>query len=437
MMRYAVSFGTVVSLVAGRTSYRLVYTATTVLLLPVWGAASYNAFAAAMASSAWLLALVVTGPEKLALKLVPRSPRTGPLLVGALLAVLWWLPLPLVAAFAVAVAVGAGAPAVYLGAMSMQLSIGCTMLLVGLHRAYGRTRPDMLTFGTMSVVQLGMFGAAAAGWVRPVGFLAAVTAAQLCLNAVLAATLGRPSLAVARRPGYLRRLLVSAVLMSGTEMYGFLATGVLFVVLGASAAADQVGPLYALVITYSAGTGLVIFLLRVFAPRMSLAYAGRGGSAGRRAAARLARWIAVGTGAWLLIVVVLVAAASLAPEAPLLSELARRGMAVQAPVAPEAAFPLWVVLLASRAPMAAVALLAAYRFENTDATAPRVTAAAALLALIGVTASGVVAVPLLGGVGLLAATAVGELVYAAVVASRPVPGRAAPTTPAPRRPVTV
>src|SRR5688500_13673528 len=102
--RYSIGAGTLASLLAGRSGYRLIQLAATVVLLPIWGAAGYATFATAIASFSWVTALVLTGPEKVALKIVPRAPRTGALVSGALLAGAWVLPLPLVLAFATALA---------------------------------------------------------------------------------------------------------------------------------------------------------------------------------------------------------------------------------------------------------------------------------------------------------------------------------------------
>jgi hypothetical protein len=402
LSRYSFSLATLLSLVAGRASYRLIQAATTVLLLPVWGSEVYGTFAAAMASFAWLMALVFTGPEKLVLKLLPRSPRTGPMVTGGLLAMVWWLPLPPVVAFGLVYAgYGAGAPTVYVGVAAMQLSIGCTLLLIGLHRAYGRPRPDVATFATMSAVQVTLLAAAAAGRIGPVGFVAGVIGTQLAMNALLAASLGRPTLLLRRRPRFLGRLAWSALLLGGTDLYLYLSTAVLFTFLAASSWSDQVGPLYVAVIVWSAGVNLLIYVLRIFAPRTSLLLAGRSGPAGRRDAARLAGRTAAVNAAWLVLVVAAIAVLAAIGEAAVFGAVA-----------------LWVVLLVSRAPAVAGILWAAYRLENTDATAPRVAALAAVVGLATVTVVGLVAVPVLGAVGVVIAYGAGELGFVATLAAR-------------------
>lgn len=399
--RYRIRYRTLASLLAGRASYRLIMLATTVLLLPVWGDQRYGTYAAAMAAFTWLTTLVFTGPEKTVLKLLPRSPRTGPALIAGLAAVLWWLPLPVAAAFVLVSTVDGGAAAVYVGVAAMQLSIGCTMLLVGLHRAVGRPRADMVAFLTMSAAQLVLLSGAAAGHLLPVGYVGAVTAVQLVVNVALTIRLGRPSLHIRHRPRFLWRLGVTAVLLSGTDLFLFLSTAALFLILEASRHADQVGRLYVATLVLSVAVNLLLYLLRVFAPRTSLRLAGRAGAAGRSHAARLAGVVVAAHGVWLAAV----AAAVTFTGITSVTEAATQML-------------VWFGLLVTGAPAFALLLWAAYLLENTDATAPRVVASAAVVGLATVVVTGAVTIPMLGGVGLIIATIAGETGYAVVLAVR-------------------
>lgn len=397
--RYAIGPATLASLLAGRASYRLVLLATTVLLLPIWGEQRYGTYAAALASLSWLSVLVFTGPEKTVLKLLPRSPRTGPAITGALLAVLWWLPLPLAVGFALAATAG-GAAAIYLGVAAMQLGIGCTMLLVGLHRAAGRPRADALSFLVMSAAQLALLAAAAAG-LGPVGYLGAVVGTQLAVNLALTVALGRPSLRIRHRPRFLARLAWTAVLLGAADLYAFAATAVLFVILAASQHAGELGRLYVVVLVWSAAVTLLLYVFRVFAPRTSLRFAGRASATGRARAARLAWQVCAFNAGWL------VAAWWLLLFTDVIAAGSAGGQVL-----------VWVILLATRAPAVAAMLLANYLLENTDATAPRVAAAAAVTGLVVTGGVGLAVVPDLGGVGVIVAFAVGELGYALALAIR-------------------
>jgi hypothetical protein len=414
--RYAVGLGTLASLVAGRASYRSVLLVTTVLLLVVWGEERYGVYAAAMGSLSWLMVLVLTGPEKTMLKLRPRVPRIGAALNDALVAVVWWSPLPLAAAFVVVLWWrGSGDPApVYLGVATMQFSIGCTILLVGLHRAAGRPRTDSVTFLVMSAVQLLLLGAAVAGGLGPVGYVASIVAVQLCVNLALSASLGHPSLRIRHRPRLLRRLGVTVLLLSGSDLFVYLTTAVLFTILAASRHSGQVARLYAVMVVWSAAVALLIYLLRVYTPRTSLRLTGRAGRAGRTRVARLARWLVAADVVWLGALAGTLAVTDLA------------GL-----TSPTGRMLLWAGLLASRAPLLATLLWLTFRLENTDATAPRVVALAAAMGLAGAALAGLVAVHTLGGVGMIAAGAAGELAYALVLATRGDPRPAlAPARPA-------
>ncbi|HEX6869996.1 MAG TPA: hypothetical protein VF163_02770 [Micromonosporaceae bacterium] len=397
---YAVGLATLLSLLAGRGFYRLSQLAATVVLLPIWGA-TYGTYAAAVASSSWLIALVSTGPEKTALKLVPRARRTAGLITQALLAFASVLPVPLVVAFGALLAVHpSGAATVYIGAAAWQLATGCTLLLVGLHRAAGRVSVDARTFLIMSATQLVMLALAGVGGLQPVGYVAGLTAVQVGLNVVLVAALGRPSLRIRQRPGYLRRLAWTAALMGGGDVCLYLSNAVLFAMLAASTWVGQVGPLFVLEVIWFAAVNLLIYVLRVYAPRTSLRQAGRAGHQGRQRAARLGRVAVAGNAAWLVATV---------------------GVLVLAPA--PAALPtfgdvlLWTVLLLTRTPALITLIWAGYLLENTDAAATRITGVAALVGLATATVAGVPLVAQFGAVGLIASFAVADLAQALVLAT--------------------
>lgn len=400
---HTVGPSTLLALLAGRGTYRLIQVSTTVLLLPAWGTERYGVYATAVASFSWLTALVFTGPEKTVLKLLPRATRTGPLITEAFLLLLWWLPVPLVGAYAVALALDRhGAPAIYCGVAAMLLCTGCTLLLVGLHRAVGRPRADVGSFLVMSLTQLILLGAAFAGYLDPAGYLTAMIVTLLVLNVVLARRLGRPSLRIRQRRGYLGRIAWTAVLMSGADVCMYLSTAVLFAILAASSRASQVAEFFVVVIVWSVAVNLLVYVLRVYAPRTSLRLAGRAGPSGRQRATRLACAVAATNLLWLAVVTPVVAGAGLATTSP------QPG--------------LWILLLASRAPALAALIWTSYLLENTDARAPRVTGLAAVVGLATAALAGSVAIPAWGAVGVIMGFAAGELVQSLAIAAggRPV-----------------
>lgn len=397
--RYHIRPLTLLSLLAGRGTYRLVQLLTTVLLLMAWGEPRYQVYAAAMSSFSWLTALVFTGPEKTVLKLLPRAPRTGPMITEALLAVVWLMPIPLVVAFAVSLGLwGEAVATIYLGVAAMLLGSGCTMLLVGLHRALGRPWPDVGSFLVLSLLQVGLLAACLAGWLGPPGYITAVIVTQSVVNAVLAVQLGRPTLRIRHRAGYLRRIIWTVVLMSGGEVCVYLSSGVMFNLLAFSRWSWQLSQLFVVITVWSVAFNLLLYVLRVFAPRVSLRLAGRASRSGRQRAARVASGVVVADVAWLA--------------------LAGWGLSQfdLAAVTAKAGFVFWAALMVSRAPAMMILAWAGYLLENTDARAPRITGLAAAVNL-GITALvGMVAVPAWGGVGIVVGLAVAELGQAVVLA---------------------
>lgn len=400
--RHAVGLGTLASLLASRAVSRLVYLATTVLLLPAWGEQRYGFYAAAMATLGWVVAPVVLGPEKAVLKVVPRAPRTGPMVSDALLIAAWALPAPFVAWFVLMLLVDVTGPAVvYAGVAAMLVSLGCVQLVAALHRVAGRPRYDALAFLALAMVQLGLLGVAMAGHLAPAGYLACMTGGHLAVNLVLTLRLPRPSASILRRPRFLGRLGWTAVLLAGTDLYLHGVTAPLFALLAASTYAGQVGVFYILTTLWSTLLTTLLYVFRVYAPMVSVGLVGRAGPAGRDRAARLARRVTVYNAAWLVLagsVVVLAGLTDLPSETHQLL--------------------VWVGLLATRAPAVVGMLWAGYVLENTDATAPRVVGLAATVGLAAAALAGIAAVPAQGAVGLIIAAAVGDLAFALTIALR-------------------
>jgi hypothetical protein len=395
---------TLASLLAGRGAYRLAQLVAMVALLPLWGAERYAVYAGAVVMFSWVAALLVAGPEKTVLKLLPRAPRTGPLILRAAAALLWVLPLPALLAFGVAAAVAPGGQvAVYLGVAAMSTMTGVLLLLVGLHRAVGAPRHDSRTFFTLTVVQAALLGLVVLG-LGPLGYVACLVGTQVALCVRLLARLGRPSLEIRRRPGFVRRIWCTVALMGGPEVCLYLCTGVLVALLAASVFRDQVGPLVAVDVVWSAGINFLLYALRVYTPWASVRLLGPGGAAGRQAARRITGWVIPADVAY---VAAAGAAGALLAGTELL-DASRGGHAVV----------VWAVLFAARTPMLVATIFAGYLVENSDASSTRITGLAAAAGLAAATGAGLVAVPLAGGVGLLIALAVAEVVQAGTLRIR-------------------
>ncbi|GAA0911330.1 hypothetical protein [Virgisporangium aurantiacum] len=396
---------TFAALIFGRGAYRLAALVSTVALLPLWGADRYGTYAGAVAIFSWIIALLVAGPEKTVLKLLPRAPRTGPLIIHAAGALLWVLPVPALAAFATAAALAPHGPvAVYLGVAAMSTTTGVLLLLVGLHRAVGRPWYDARAFLLLTVAQVGLLGLAALG-LGPLGYVAGMVAVQTALCVVLLTRLGRPSLAIRARPAFVRRIWCTVVLMGSPDVCLYLSTGVLVALLSASSFHDQVGPFVAVDIVWSAGVNFLIYALRVYTPWVSVRLIGARGAAARHAARRIAAWVIAGDLAYVAAGVTLLAATDVFD-------------ATGNPVI------VWGVLFAAQTPMLVALILAGYLVENSDAPSTRITALATAMGLLAATAAGLVAVPLAGGVGVLIAFATAGIVQAATLRiklTRPAP----------------
>jgi hypothetical protein len=389
---------TLATLIVGRGAYRLTSLVSMVALLPLWGTARYATYAGAVAMFSWIVALLVAGPEKTVLKLLPRAPRTGPLIIHAAGALLWVLPVPALVAFAVAAVVAPDGPvAVYLGVASMVTVTGVLLLLIGLHRALGRPWYDARAFLSLTVVQVGLLGLAAFG-LGPLGYVACMVAAQAAVCVVMLVRLGRPSLAIRARPGFVRRIWWTVVLMGSPDVCLYLTTGVLVALLSASSFHDQVGPFVAVDFVWSAGVNFLLYALRVYTPWVSVRLVGARGAAGRHVARRVASWVVAGDLAFIAVVGTALAATDVFDAA--------RG---------DRAVVVWGVLLAAQTPMLVALILAGYIVENSDAPSTRITALATAAGLVAATVVGVVAVPLAGGVGVLVAFAAAGTVQAATL----------------------
>jgi hypothetical protein len=249
-------------------------------------------------------------------------------------------------------------------------------------------------------VQIGLLGLAVLG-LSPLGYVGCLVFVQAGLCVVLLVRLGRPSLGIRARPVFVRRILWTVVLMGSPDVCLYLCTSVLVVVLSASAFRYQVGPLVAVEIVWSAGVNFLLYALRVYAPHTSVRLLGAAGAGGRRAARRIALWVTVGDLVYLAVLAALLGTTDLLA-------VSRSGNALL----------VWVALFAGRLPMLVAVIAAGYLVENSDAPATRVTGGAAAASLAAAAASGLVLVPLFGGVGMLAALGFAEAVQAAAIWGR-------------------
>ncbi|MEV0400962.1 hypothetical protein [Actinoallomurus sp. NPDC050550] len=396
---------TVASLIAGRSAYRVALYAAGILLLAAWGSARFAPYAAALGTTSWLTTVVQMGPEKAALKLLPRARRTHGDLVAALRAFALLAPILLVGAAAVAVvAAPQSRVALYALAAAQATALGSVLLGVALHRALGRPRSDTLTFLLLALGTVVLIGLAYAPGIPPVAYLTG----QLVLTlAALGLLLRRPAPKRRPRPGVRRLLTATSVLMGTPEVLMNAGTSVLYVELTAGTHAGQSSELYLVLQGWAVIIAFVYFLQRLLQPRLSARLAIDGAADGRARIARLARpVVALGAG-WLV-----AATALLAAFPTSVTDLPPIRLTV-----------LLAVLIVTRIPAYLLMSQVTFVLENTDAAGLRTSARGAVFSMLTVAGVGAVATPLLGAAGAVYALGVKELVLALNVAYRPRPKR--------------
>ncbi|MFI9509735.1 hypothetical protein [Nocardia sp. NPDC052566] len=326
--------GTVLSLLAGRGTFRIAYHATALALLAIWGTERFAVYAGAVGATAWL-ALLSSGPEKTVLKLVPRLPRlAGAVVRTALLTAS--VPVLLAAAGTAAMA---GSPAViYPLAALWSAGLGLLGVAVAVHRATGRPLRDSQGFLLLAVLLPAAATAVASSGFSPVG---AVLAAAV--STLVVAALSMRGITVAAAPRTPTAAIVRSELLLGLyEPLGAAGVGVLYVALAVSGRRDGSATLYlALLVSSVIGAG-TLYLLRVYQPASSVRLRGAGARTGRALTRRLLLAVSIAglTGCAI--------AAALFRNGPAVSGIA-----------------VLVLLLAFEIPLHAAVSLALFVMENT------------------------------------------------------------------------
>lgn len=385
-------------LIAARATFRLVLYGANVALLAGWGAGEYGRYAAASGVLAWVMIVAQAGPEKAALKLLPRGGDGRPAMLAALRALIRLAPLALLvpAMLAVASQPGGGA-ALYGAAAAQSVALGLNMAAVAVQRALGRTGRDLANFGLLSVVWVALTALTIALDVAPASYLLCLCLATM---AVTELTMRGTPIAPrrARRARVPRDLAETAAMMSVSDVAGMAALSVAFVVLPLSGHADQSGALYLALAGWGLALGLIVYVARVYQPRLSVWLAGAGSVSGRRQARLLARWALRLNLAWLAVAGVVIVAADM------------RGLTTGA-----SAVAALSALILSRGAIWGVMFASVSLLENADRDALRVVAKGAAIGLAVVVAVSVVVIPAFGAAGAIWAMATDELALAIVV----------------------
>ena len=385
-----------VSMIAGRTVLRLLAYASGVIFAAVWSGPDFARYAAALGTAVWLTPLIQTGPEKTALKLIPRSVRTRGQIIGLLRTVVLVVPVPLLAATALAVALApTGTATLYLAAAAYQIALGCNLLAIALYRAIGQTGRDVADYAVLSAGSAVLIAVVTGAHLPPIGYLCGLLVLTHGLTIGLARGLPRRP----TRRGIRRIMLRTAVLMGSSEVLSNAATSVLYVELVLTGQGGQSGSLYLASLGWSALINVAYFVQRIFQPVLSARLARVSGPAAWAMPVRLARWVAWLSVAWLVVV--------------------PAGLAIGAAHG-VSRWPLLVIaaLMLSRVPFYLATAYAVYVLENTDADGLRICAAGAVLGMAAVAATGLVLIPLFGAAGAVCALATNQLCVVSTILRR-------------------
>ena len=389
-------------LVAGRATFRLVLYGANVALLAGWGHHTYARYAAASGALVWVVALAQAGPEKAALKLVPRPGHSRGAIVGGLLAIVRYVPLAFAALAAIAVAIDQQAvAALYLAAAAQSVAIGLNVAGVALQRALGRAGRDIFNFALLSAAWVILTALALVTHMQPALYLLSQCLVTVAVTELTSSGLRAPTQSIFGRPGVLRSLSETVALMGVYDVAALVATSAVFLVLPLTRNAAQSGDLYLAVTGWGIALSFFIYALRVFQPRISLWLAGEGRVTGRRRARTMAAWALGLNVAWLLVVAVVRLAGGFRKLPP--------GLVTTV---------VLTALLLSRSPVSGLMLVSAYLLENADDGSLRAVAAGAAGGFALVVVASIAVIPFFGAVGAIWALATGELVQALVVLRR-------------------
>lgn len=384
------------SMVAGRAVFRVVVYGSGVVLLVTWGHEDFNRYAAAVGPAIWLTGLVAAGPEKAALKLIPRSLRTRGDLIAQLRIVVAYLPLPFLAAVAAAVVIAPASTAtLYLAAAANQILLGCSLVGIALFRALDRHGRDIahyfvLSAGTAVATGLTYWAAPA-----PIVYVCGLLAITAGLNAILVRGLPRYPLTNARRK--VRRLLASTVVLMGApEVLPTAAASLLYVELALTGHADESGDLFLVLTGWSFVTAVTYFLLRIFQPTVSVRLFGAGTARGQERSLHIARLVLWLTVAWFAVAVTM-----------LLTDVAAAWP-----------FPIMIGLLLCHTPAHILMSYSVFLLENASAAGLRTSALGGAMGTAAVAAVGTPMTAFGGAPGAVCALGAMELTVSTYILLR-------------------
>lgn len=396
-----------VALLASRVLVRVALSLAPLVLRPAWSQADFAAYASAMARFVFVVPLLSGGIEKSVLKLLPRTRRAAPGLVGTYLTFL--------AALVGGVLVWVGLAGAGAGAASARLVVlagafatllGVNQVTVAIHRARGRIWVDVADQAVVFVVLGAGLASAVGGSGSPVRLLVGWVVALGVIDGGLVLTLVPWA---SRRLPQRRRLLgyvgADVALQGATDVFSGVSASLLFAAVAVTGHQDQLPRLYVVLSLATMLTGGYSYLMRVVQPSVALHLRSRPGQASlgllRGPGWRMGSIGAAG--AYALVVLVVGRALVLGRAEP--------------------AGTWWLVaVFVAYLPLLVTVAGVHFLFENRDQRSLRTTVRGAALGLVTVIAVVVPLVAWAGAVGALAAIVAGDLAHLAVLV-RPAPSR--------------
>jgi hypothetical protein len=386
-------------LIAGRAAFRLILYGANLALLAGWGAATFARYAAASGALVWVLVLAQAGPEKTALKLLPRGGEGHLAMLKGLRTVIRLAPaLGLVSAASLTLIDAQGSGALYAAAAAESIALGLNIAAVATQRALGRLGRDLVSFGSLSIGWIALTAVAIAVAVEPPVYLLCLCAWTMTVTEITMRSTPVSSAPAPRRSSALHSLVQTAALMSVYDVAGAAAASVAFLVMPLTGYANQAGVLYLALTGWGFVAGLFIYIARVFQPRLSVWLASDGAASGPRQARALALWALRLNLSWLVLVGLLIVAADLGGSQP------GAGAAV-----------ILTALLLSRGVIWGLTFASVSLLENAELRALGTVAKGAGAGFVLVAISSAALIPIFGAAGAVWALSTDELALAAVV----------------------
>jgi hypothetical protein len=195
------------TLLAGRSMFRVVLYGANLFLLGAWGQRVFARYAAACGAVIWITALAQAGPEKAALKLIPRAQRSRDALVAALLVAVRCAVIVVGSVAAIAITLDQQAAAtLYIAEVAESVAIGVNAVAVGVRRSLGQPGYDTVNFALLSAGWILITAGAVVADINPALYVFAQLVLAVAITEVTLRGLRPPARAIFSRPRVLRIL---------------------------------------------------------------------------------------------------------------------------------------------------------------------------------------------------------------------------------------